>query len=159
MPPPIKGIRKITQEDIEFAAGLLGQGESVDSVRAKLIDRNLTPANAEAVIAEVHVQAVYADAAGMLNAGQPPDQVKQALVANRGLTPQDASTVVDNLLGQAQGGGGSDGSSARAVIGGIIIVIGIGLWIGNMTGVFPTFPFAGIITIVIGSAIAGSGQR
>jgi hypothetical protein len=67
--------------------------------------------------------------------------------------------VVDNLLAQAHGGGGSGGSSVRTVIGGIIIVIGVCLWIGNMTGIFPTFPFAGILTIIIGGAIAGSGQK
>src|SRR5262249_37435522 len=79
MPSPIKGIRKITQEDLDFAAGLLGQGESVDSVRAKLMERNLTSANADAVLEQVHVQAIYGEAAGMLQAGQPPEQVKQAL--------------------------------------------------------------------------------
>ena len=155
--PPIKGFRQINQDDVEFAAGLLGQGESTDAVKAKLGERGLTQANVDAVIEQVYVRAVYADAAGMLQQGQPPEQVKQALVA-RGLSPENASTVVDNLL-TPEGGGGSGGVPFRQIIGGLIVVVGIGLWIGNMTGVFPTFPFAGILTIIVGSVIAGSGQK
>lgn len=154
---PIKGFRQISPDDIEFAAGLLGQGEPIDTVRAKLGDRGLTQANVDAVIEQVYVRQVYADAAGMLQQGQPPEQVKQALVA-RGLSPENASTVVENLL-NPEGSGGSGGTPVRQIIGGIIVVVGIGLWIGNMTGVFPTFPFAGILTIIVGSVIAGSGQK
>jgi hypothetical protein len=34
--------------------------------------------------------------------------------------------------------------------------LGVGLLIGNVTGVFPTFPFAGFIVMTIGGVIAGA---
>ena len=43
------------------------------------------------------------------------------------------------------------------VIGLIIVVIGGGLLIGNVSGMFRTFPMAGGITIAIGAAIMRAG--
>jgi hypothetical protein len=39
------------------------------------------------------------------------------------------------------------------VIGAIILIIGIILLIGNVTGWWPTFPYAGFITMGLGSLI------
>jgi hypothetical protein len=44
-------------------------------------------------------------------------------------------------------------------VGGIIFVIGVGLFGGNVSGMFVTFPFAGYIGMLIGGAIFGAGQR
>jgi len=44
------------------------------------------------------------------------------------------------------------------IIGGIIVAVGIFLFLGNILGFFPTFPLAGWITIMIGGAIAKSGR-
>jgi hypothetical protein len=43
--------------------------------------------------------------------------------------------------------------------GGLIVALGIFLWCGNMFRFFPTFPFAGYITIAIGAAIFGAGKK
>jgi hypothetical protein len=40
-----------------------------------------------------------------------------------------------------------------SILGGIIFLIGIFLFIGNVTGCAGTFPMAGFITITIGSLI------
>ncbi len=48
--------------------------------------------------------------------------------------------------------------NALALVGGLVTVLGIFLMIGNMTGLFPTFPMAGYITIVIGGLIAGAAK-
>ena len=45
------------------------------------------------------------------------------------------------------------------IVGGVIGVIGAGLWIGNVTGKFHTFPFAGYITMGIGGAIVAFGRK
>lgn len=44
-------------------------------------------------------------------------------------------------------------------VGALIVVVGVGLWLGNMTGKFPTFPYAGYITIGIGGAIFAFGKK
>ena len=40
-----------------------------------------------------------------------------------------------------------------------IFIAGIALIIGNVTGFFRTFPFAGYLTTVIGAAIQGAGSK
>lgn len=44
-------------------------------------------------------------------------------------------------------------------VGGLIVVVGALLWIGNVSGKFPTFPYAGYITIAIGGAIFAFGKK
>lgn len=44
-------------------------------------------------------------------------------------------------------------------LGGLIFVVGILLWCGNVFHFFPTFPFAGYITMAVGGAIFGFGQK
>lgn len=48
----------------------------------------------------------------------------------------------------------SSGSSAAGAIGLVIFVLGILLLLGNVTGLFPTFPFAGFITMAIGGWVS-----
>lgn len=44
-------------------------------------------------------------------------------------------------------------------VGGLIVAIGGLLWWGNMSGKFPTFPYAGYITMAIGGAILAFGRK
>jgi hypothetical protein len=41
----------------------------------------------------------------------------------------------------------------------MVIGVGIILLIGNRTGVLPTFPFAGFLTMTVGGMIFGIGWR
>jgi hypothetical protein len=43
------------------------------------------------------------------------------------------------------------------IVGGIVFVVGAGLWIGNKTGLLPTVSGLGMITCFIGSALWGTG--
>jgi hypothetical protein len=43
--------------------------------------------------------------------------------------------------------------------GGVVSLLGLGLLIGNVTDVFPTFPYAGFLVMAIGGIIAGLGSR
>jgi hypothetical protein len=155
MSQPIKGVRKATPEDFEFAAGLLNQGEPLDGVRDKLLGRGLTQTAADGVIGQIVLQSVYGEAAELLNAGNTPDDVVRKLT-ERGLPPETARGVVNDLLSRGQSGGGG---KVRMMVGGGVFVLGILLLLGNMTGAFVTFPFAGTITMVIGGIIMGSGGR
>jgi hypothetical protein len=42
--------------------------------------------------------------------------------------------------------------------GTLILLLGVGLLIGNITGLFPTFPFAGFIVMTVGGVIAGAAR-
>jgi hypothetical protein len=41
--------------------------------------------------------------------------------------------------------------------GGLVFVLGVGLFLGNVTGLFPTFPFAGFLVMTLGGALLGAG--
>jgi membrane-bound ClpP family serine protease len=45
------------------------------------------------------------------------------------------------------------------VLGSVVFVLGVGLLIGNVTGIFPTLPFAGFVVMTIGGAMVGAGSR
>jgi hypothetical protein len=57
----------------------------------------------------------------------------------------------------AYGRAGIYGSYVMKNLGGIIVVIGVVLLLGNVSGKFKTFPFAGGITIAIGAAMMRAG--
>jgi hypothetical protein len=44
-------------------------------------------------------------------------------------------------------------------IGAVVTAIGGFLWWGNMSGNFPTFPYAGYIVMGIGGALGGLGWK
>jgi len=44
-------------------------------------------------------------------------------------------------------------------LGSVLFIVGIGLFIGNITGLFPTFSFAGFIFMTIGGALFAMGAR
>ena len=44
------------------------------------------------------------------------------------------------------------------ILGILVIVVGVGLWIGNVSGQFRTFPGLGYLTILIGGITAKTGN-
>jgi hypothetical protein len=49
--------------------------------------------------------------------------------------------------------------SPVSMLGTVVIVVGAGLWIGNVTRMFPTFPLAGYLTMAVGGIIVKAGKR
>ena len=91
----------------------------------------------------------------MIAKGENPDEVKKQLV-NWGLTEESAKTFVEAISKEEKG----SKKDARAELVGLyvaapIMFIGVLLIIGNRTGIFPTFPFAGFLVIILG-IIVGS---
>ena len=43
-------------------------------------------------------------------------------------------------------------------LGVLVVLIGFFLMFGNLTGIFPTFPFAGCLTVMLGGWIAKQGS-
>jgi hypothetical protein len=122
---------------------------------------------AEEAAALAHVVAAqrvpYATARELLDQGTGVLDVRRKL-AESGLAPEAAAAVVEAVQKQRSGAvKGEVVSPARspglAILGVIVIGVGIILSIGNRTGAFPTFPFAGFITMTVGGMIVGIGWR
>lgn len=45
----------------------------------------------------------------------------------------------------------------KVILGGLIVVVGAGIWIGNVSGAFRTIPFLGWILILVGGAVVRAG--
>lgn len=45
------------------------------------------------------------------------------------------------------------------IAGGCIIALGVILMLGNITGILPTFPFAGFIVTAVGALVSGLGKN
>jgi hypothetical protein len=44
------------------------------------------------------------------------------------------------------------------VCGALMVLLGAGLFLGNVTGLFPTFPFAGFLVMTAGGLLFGVGK-
>lgn len=49
--------------------------------------------------------------------------------------------------------------SPISMLGVLIVAVGIFLWVGNVSRLFPTFPLAGYVTIVIGGIVFRAGKK
>ncbi len=152
--------QKVSQADIDLAIELLNKGEAAETVHGKLVERGMPQEVATGLLNDLFEQAVYNDAVILLNQGHSPDQVKRQLI-EKGLGQSVAASVVDDILArnQAPQSEGTVTQMLLQVLGAVVFVVGIGLVIGNQTGMFPTFPFAGFIAMVIGGAIFGVAER
>jgi hypothetical protein len=45
-----------------------------------------------------------------------------------------------------------------SILGGLVFLAGAALWIGNVTRAFPTFPFAGYLTMLVGGVMWRAGK-
>ncbi len=160
-PTQTTGRTEATQDDIEVAFNLLNDGKSPEVVQGELAKRGLDQATAAAILRDFTTRAIYSDATQMLNNKVPPEDAVRQLVEN-GVELQFAQAVVNDLLvrpqAQAQSRQVQQGQPALQFIGGLVFVIGAALWIGNITGIFRTIPFAGFIVMAIGGMIARAGR-
>jgi hypothetical protein len=49
------------------------------------------------------------------------------------------------------------GKAFLAGFGGLVFLLGVGLFLGNTTGLFPTLPFEGFIVMTVGGLLMGAG--
>jgi hypothetical protein len=93
-----------------------------------------------------------------LNDGIPREEVISELVST-GVTELTAVDVVrraQELHGSADRPSGDDRHPLAGfvkVVGYLLIVVGVILWIGNARGWLVTFPFAGLLTVVLGAGL------
>lgn len=91
----------------------------------------------------------------MLEHGKTPEEVKRKLVG-AGLTEDSAKLFIEKVIKEEkESKRESRGSFVAQFIGIPIVIIGFLLVIGNITGLFTTFPYAGFIVIILGILIGG----
>ena len=149
----------LSDSDIEYAAA---------EVRGRLLEQGMPEEAADEVIKDLLERSIFRDAAALLIEGFAPVGVKKRLI-EKGLDRETATAVVDQLFIQiaamlalnqpAEAVEDSGSALFLRIFGGIVVVIGIGLFLGNVTGLFPTFPLAGYLTILAGAGIYGIGQK
>lgn len=144
---------------LAHARELLAAGHLVEDVQEKLQARGLTAQETEEIICDLAVEAVYVEAVALLNQGLAPMKVKR-LLTDRGLDAQMASAIVDDIM--AQNPRPSWWPSVTGILvrlmAAVVFAAGVGLYIGNTSGDFRTFPFAGFIVMSIGALIWSSAD-
>ena len=101
----------------------------------------------------------------MLRDGMLPQQIEKQL-RDRGLNAESAKAVVasahqirDDDAEYSEPAASGGGNPVLMVLGGIIFAVGVLIFIGNVTGAFPTVPCAGWLGMVIGGGIWGAGKK
>jgi hypothetical protein len=152
--------QQASQEDIDYADGLLKQGTPPADVRDQLMARGLSE-DAAGMVVYHRIQGTRAMAVGLLQARLPIEAVVRAL-QDQGFSEPAAVALIKGL---ADGGihAGQQGHGPLGLLvmglGGLVFIIGLGLFIGNITRLFPTVPLAGFITMMVGGFIYRWGSR
>ncbi|HEX3150550.1 MAG TPA: hypothetical protein VHR66_20905 [Gemmataceae bacterium] len=153
-----------TQADYDFAVRKFGDGLTAEAVEVQLVDRGLTADAAKEVVVDLMAQMIRQEASQMLQDGLLPMQVEKHL-RERGFSAEAAQTIVANAQAHPMHANYSEtvpaggGNVIVMGLGAIIFVIGVFLFIGNVTGMFPTVPCAGWLGMVIGGGIWGAGKK
>jgi hypothetical protein len=155
--------RETTPADVACALELLQHGSAHAEIRTTLTERGLSVEKTDGLLGEVVLQAIRAEAVKLLNVGYSPWAAARRLAAKGCqlgrqrvvVDRQTASLIVGGILAQHQlsGSGGGAGRVVLKWIGGILWVVGLGLFLGHITGVFATYPFLGCIILIIGGVM------
>lgn len=147
-----------TPEDYQLAATLLAEGRTTDEVRQTLVEQqHLTDDEAATVTHEILRHVISEQARNRLANGEPADDVEQSL-REIGFDAEAATAIVAQAQQHlATCSTASSRSNGAALLGGIVTVAGVLLLIGNISGFFPTFPYAGFLTMLAGGAISSLG--
>lgn len=150
MPGPIRGLLKLTEQDVARAQGLMNSGLGAEAVRAKLIDGGMDPGIADHAIQVAFERRLSAEVYDMLAAGRHPREAKEFLTG-KGVSPFVADEVIQGHLDRlrSQRGMGA-GEVVRRVFGVLFILGGIAM-LFNPAG----FRFIGFIMILIGLSLMG----
>ncbi len=108
-------------------------------------------------------QPLYQSAVRLLGDGLPAEEVRLRLV-DEGHDPHDVFVILRHL-GGARAVALEDpavpatppGTSALLILGGVVVVLGAVLTVGNVSGLFPTFPYAGYLLMASGVGLMGKG--
>jgi hypothetical protein len=146
-----------------YISGLAESGATPAEIRQKLIGKGVDPQEAnrlaDRVAASEAKKKIRARAISLLAQGVPPEQIRLGLVKEgfeQALVAEEVNVVLAETA-RAETEGREDPRRLWRLLGALLIVVGGGLYIGNTTGIFPTFPFAGGIVMFIGCLVSAMG--
>lgn len=152
-----------SQAGIELVTGMLANGESNESVRAQLTEKGMDTEQATWLLCLVYAKSLSDNLMELFAQGYSCDEVSDRLIA-QGMEPDIASGAVSIVSEQFinTDEDEEETSGVETVVlrlfGGIAFCVGIILVYGNRSGEFPTFPFAGFITMSVGVALWKAGS-
>jgi hypothetical protein len=146
-----------------YVSRLAESGATPIEIRQKLIEKGVDAQEAARLtdrMAAYHAKKeIRARATSLLARGVPPDQIQPELV-QEGFDPTNVAEEVNALLGERaleEREQREDPRRLWRLLGAALVVAGVGLYIGNTTGAFPTAPYAGGILMGIGGLISAMG--
>jgi hypothetical protein len=134
----------------EIQEKLIGKG--VDSQEASRLADRLATSQAK--------KQIQTRAGNLLAQGVPPDQIQRRLI-QEGYS-QALVEEVNRLLAEtarAEAEGRDDPRRLWRILGAVLIVVGWGLAIGNVSGIFPTLSDAGGSVIFLGTLLSAMGSH
>jgi hypothetical protein len=128
------------------ATALLGAGASPFGVSRKLEEKGIDKETASAVVTNLMMAGGYTVSGSnqMDFTAVVGSQIPSAAAAE--LLP--LSTTRRERLG----------ADFMALLGGLVFILGLALFLGNISGLFRTFPFAGFLVMTLGGAMRGFGR-
>ncbi len=156
-----RGRDKLVKGDVNLAVDLLNAGASLKEVQVRLLDRGLNEVAIAATIRGLSMPELYTEAAAMLADGSSKRQVEERLV-NKGIDPLVAKAVITNkvvFFTQSEAKATEGKGQIRQFLGVFIFIVGIGLFLGNVTGRFPTFSSAGFMVMCVGGILYKAGRK
>src|SRR5262245_28038140 len=140
------------------AEASLGRGAAPAELEGQLAGCGLHPQEAASVVRDlVARREPYVRATELLDGGASRDETHRRLVET-GLDPGVATWVIDEVQRARSGEAAAREGSGLTAVGAVVFFVGLGLMFGNITGLFPTFPFAGFLTTGLGSLLMSVGQ-
>ena len=148
-----------------YVQDLVSRAIPLEEIQADLIANGIPPEEAKALVSRVVAyntkQRIRELAAPLAAKDVGSAEIERLLIA-QGLDPQPVGEVVKELMDAKQvvrQDNADDVGPLYRMLGSAIVVVGIGLFAGNVTGWLPTFSYAGYVTVGIGIAVFVVGSR
>jgi hypothetical protein len=146
-----------------YVSRLAEHGATPVEIRQQLIEKGVDPQEAtrltDRLAATQAKRAIRVRATGLLIRGVAPDQVQSGLV-QEGFDPALVAEEVSALLAERAREDKEwreDPPRLWRLFGAALVVVGVGVYIGNTTGAFPTLPYPGGVLMGIGGLVSALG--
>jgi hypothetical protein len=146
-----------------YVSRLAESGATPDEIRQKLIEKGVDAQEArrraDRLAASEAKKQIRARAISLLAQGVTSDQI-QAQLGQQGFAQALVAEEVNALLterAREEAERREDPRRLWRLLGAALLVAGVALYIGNKTGAFPTFPYAGGILMGVGALVSAMG--
>jgi hypothetical protein len=148
-------------QDYDTARLLWDNGTPPAELRQKLVKVGLDPQRAadlvNRLVAYEEKRKLHPRAAYLLRRGDSVKEARLRLIAE-GFDPKAVVLVLDEVLEERARERKEDGGPALRVLVIVVLLVGVGLLVGNTTGAFVTFPYAGGIVLALGAVLFAMGR-